>query len=254
MRAWVVLLALLLAACGAQAVTPADDVVAAAQESMQERQRGRLEFTLEASAEGSEPVGFTIEGDYDFENKGLAVVDLTYALFAGDETTQTRVVSDGDNAVVVAGDEVHEVPSALASSLKTRDEGAAGVPAFDLTGWVRNAKVKSAGDTTTVRGQLDVPAFVGDLQRIASQVAGADAKTMSGDDAKQVAAAVTSSEITLTTAGDSNDLRSISAFVEFGARVPPELRRALGSYAGARLELRVKIANLDDPLEVELPE
>lgn len=254
MRRWVAVVALLFAACGAQAVKPADDLVAAAQESMQERERGRLDFTLKASAEGSDPVGFTIAGDYDFESDELAVVDLTYDLFAGNDTTQTRVVSDGDRAVVVADDEVHEVPAALAKSLKTRDAGVGGVPAFDLTAWVRNAKVKSDGDTTTVRGKLDVPAFIGDLQRIASQVAGASTKAISGEDAERIAAAVTSSEIKLTTAGDSNDLRSISAFVEFGARVPPELRKALGNYAGARLDLSVKIANLAKPLEVELPE
>lgn len=249
----VLLAAILSGACGGRAVTPAEDVVAAAQESLQERDAGRLDLALEASAEGSETVGFGVEGDYEFGDGDLAVVDIAYVLDAGEESATTRIVSDGDAAVVVVGDEVVAVPEAQSRSLRVGERAAPAVPELDLTAWVKDGEVRTVAKGTEVRGELRAAAFVSDLQRIAAGVAGGAAGAMSRADAERLEQSVTASEIVLQTEGDDHELRSLRATVEFGARVPAELRKALGRYAGARLSLTFEIDDIRTPLRVELP-
>ena len=255
MRAIVFLVVgLMVAGCGASAVTPVDDVVAAAQESLQERESGRMEFTLEASAEGSETVGFSVRGDYEFGDDELAVVDLTYEIDGGEETAESRIVSDGSDAVIVAGDEVVEVPAEQARILGVGDGSAPGLPSLDLTSWVRDAEVTTEGDRTEVRGELRAAPFISDLQRIAAGVAGGGGGAITGEDAERLEQAVTGSDVLIVTEGDDHELRSFSATVDFGAAVPAELRDALGRYAGARLALELDIEDIKTPLKVDLPD
>ena len=246
--------ALVASGCGASGVKPADDVVAAAQESLERREAGRIEFELTASAQDGEPVGFAVRGVYEFGEADLAVVDLTYEIDSGDESVEYRILSDGKAAVVVADDEVLEVPSELARSLRVQSGAAAGVPTLALASWVRDAEVCSEGGRTEVRGEVRAAAFIADLQRTAASVGGSAVGDISGDDANRLERAVTDSEITLVAESNANELRSLNATVDFGARVPPELRKALGTYAGARLALTVEVDDVDTPLDIELPE
>jgi hypothetical protein len=249
-----VVVGLIVAACGAGAVTPADDVVASAQESLQERESGRMAFVLEASAEGSDTVGFSVRGDYEFGDDELAVVDLTYEIDAGEETVESRIVSDGDVAVIVAGEEVIEVPEEQARVLRVGDGAAPGLPSLDLTSWVRDPEVNTEGKRSEVRGELRAAPFVSDLQRIAAGVAGGTGEAITGEDAERLENAVTGSEVLIVTEGDDHELSSFRATIDFGAAVPAALRDALGRYAGARLALELKIDDIKTPLKVELPD
>ena len=251
--AFSVVAVLMLAACGAGAVTPADDVVASAQESLQERESGRMAFTLEASAEESETVGFSVRGDYEFGEEELAVADLTYELDAGEDTVESRIVSNGSTAVIVAGDEVLEVPRQQARVLRVDVGSAPGLPSLDLSSWVKDPEVKTEGERTRVRGELRAAPFISDLQRIAAEIAGGGGGAITGEDAERLERAVTATDVVIVTEGDDHELRSFRATVDFGADVPAELRDALGRYAGAQLTLELTIEDIKTPLRVEMP-
>lgn len=252
--AFCVVAVLMLAACGAGAVTPAADVVASAQESLQERRSGRMEFTLEASAEESEAVGFSVRGDYEFGDEELAVADLTYELDAGEETMESRIVSDGTSAVIVAGDEVLEVPEEQAQLLRVGGGAAPALPTLDVASWVRDAAVKTKGERTEVRGELRAALFIADLQRIAGGITGEGGGAITAKEAERLERAVTGTDVLLVTQGDDHDLRSFRATVDFGADVPAGLRDALGRYAGARLRVELKVDDIKTPLRVEMPD
>ena len=213
-----------------------------------------MKFTLEASAEGSETVGFSVRGDYDFGGEELAVADLIYELDAGEESVESRLVSDGTAAVIVAGDEVLDVPRQQARVLRVGDGAAPGLPSLDLASWVRDAEVKTKADRTEVRGKLRAAPFISDLQRIAGEIVGDAGGAMTGEDAERLERAVTASDVVVITDGDEHELRSLRATVDFGANVPADLRDALGRYAGARLTLELKIEDIKTPLKVELPD
>lgn len=253
MRIVLVVMSVALLGCGAQAVTPADDVVSGAQESLEKTDAARIDLALEASAEGSETVGFALRGAYEFGNAELAVVDLTYVLDTGQDSVESRVVSDGKRAVVVAGDEVVEVPSKQARALRIGKGSAPALPGLDLASWIRDAEVTTKGDRSEVRGKLRAGAFIADLQRVAGNVAGSGGAEISGEGSERLDDSVTDSSVVLVTEGKDHELRSLEATIDFGARVPEELRKALGSYAGARLELTVRLDEVKTPLEVKLP-
>ena len=248
-----VLIGVALAGCGAGAVTPADDVVAGAQESLENTDAGRIELVLTASAEDSDEVGFALRGAYEFGDTDLAVVDLTYALDTGDDVVESRVMSDGKRAVVVAADDVLQVPAEQAEALRISKGSSPALPSLDLASWIKDAEVSSKGERSEVRGELRAAAFIADLQRVAGTVTGEASGEISGDDAERIEAAVTDSEVVLMTEGDDHDLRSLDATIEFGARVPEELQDGLGSYAGARLKLTVRLDKAKSPLDIKLP-
>lgn len=248
------LAAILSGACGGGAATPAEDVVAAAQESLEKRNAGRVVFALEASAEGSETVGFAIEGDYDFGDDELAVMDVAYVVDGGENTSETRVVSDGSTAVLVADGQVVEVPARQARALRVGKETSPGLPELDLVSWIKEPEVRLLADRSEIRGELRAAAFVSDLQRVAAGVAGGGAGGMSATDADRLESSVKASDIVIEVDSEDHELRSLRATVEFGARVPDELRKALGRYAGARLSLRFEVDDLKTPLEVQLPD
>ena len=195
-----------------------------------------------------------MRGAYEFGESDLAVVDLTYVIDAGAETVESRIVSDGERAVLVSDDEVVDVPPEQAKALRVGEGSAPGVPALDLTSWVKDPELNKDGDRTEVRGVLRAAPFIADLQRVAASIGAGGTGSISGVDADRLEKAVTRSDVVVVTRGDDHELRSLRATVEFGANVPRELRDALGSYAGARLSLTLDVEDVKTPLDVELPD
>lgn len=231
----------LVAACGG------DDgsVLADAEEHLAGITQADVALELTASTPTSGPVGFRLEGPFDFESGGdLPVLDLTYTRLLGDEEQAVRVVSDGESVTVEQdGADPIEVPDDELDALRLGDGGAAGLEGLDIADWVEDAEETEDGSTTTVTGELDAAALLQDLNRIVAEVAGAEGLAqLEGDAAEELASHVRESTIEIVTEGDDHRLRSLDAAVDFGRDVPEGLEDALGPYAAARLHLSLTLS------------
>ncbi|MEA3055868.1 MAG: hypothetical protein QOD30_1300 [Actinomycetota bacterium] len=214
--------------------------------------RGRMSFQLSAATPSSDPVGFSLSGPFAMQGDGLPVFDLRYQRLLGPETDESEISSTGSAMFVKTGDQVVEVPPATASHLRLGDDGG-GFADLGLAGWVDGAHEATSGDRTTITGTVDVADLLGDVARVLAQTEGRTAPRL---DAKQAAALrrlVRSSAIEVVLEGDDPLPRSVRATVDFGGRVPSELRQALGRYAAASLELTMQLRHLDTKLTVQPP-
>lgn len=236
----------LLTACGGGD----DGPLAEAERHLAEVESGRMVLAMEASTpDGDGPVGFRVEGPFSFDSPGeLAVLELTYTRVLGDDEEATTVVSTGDRAWVVQGEDSIAVPDDQLDPLRV-DGDHSGVPSLGLEDWA----VDPEEDGRTVTAGIDAAAMLEDLQRIAADVDGEQAgDPLDEDAADRLRALVRDGELEVVTAGDGR-FESLRAVVDFGAAVPDELRDALGAYAGARLTLTMSLEPLDGPLEVTPP-
>ena len=241
----------LLAACGGDDGGGDGDVLADAEEHLAGLESGDMRLSLTASG-GDATVGFRVEGRFSFASDGeLPVLDLTYTRLLDDEE-EVSIGADGESAWVVSEGEVTDVPAEEVEALRLGDGG--GAPDLDLADWVEDPAIEERGGRTVVTGELDVVAFLQDLQRLVADVDGTEPPAEIGDDeAERLRERGSAADVEVETAGDDHRLRSLTATVEFGADTPPELQEALGSYAGARLQLELTLAELDGDLKVERP-
>ena len=235
-----------------------DDVLAQVEEQLAELQSGEMALALTASTGAGEdeagPLGFRVEGPFSFDSGGdLPVFDLTYTRLL-DEEEELRVGSDGEQAWVIAGGEVTDVPAGQLDALRLGEGGAA--PDLDLAGWVGEAAFTEDGDEVVITGDLDVLELLQDLQRLVAEVegqAGDEGAEIDDESADRLRSLVRSSDVEIVADADSHRLRSLRATVDFGGDTPPELQEALGAYAAARLELTLTLEELSDDLNVERP-
>lgn len=248
-RAAVVALALVLGACGGGE----ESTLERAEEAMAELDAGTLAFELAASTpEVAEPVGFRVEGSFSFTSDGeLPLMDFTYTeLLAGEENV-AAVVSDGETVWVDVDGQVVELAGDDAASLRLgEDEGFADL---GIASWVEDGREAERGNHVVISGTVDAADLLGDIVRIASQVAAAgDVGPLDDDGAERLGRLVRSSDIEVVV-GDGDLPRTVDATLDFGAEVPAELEEVLGPYAAARLRMTVELSPLDGELTVERP-
>ena len=252
-RLGAVLAAAVLVGCGGGG-GPLDE----AEDAMAELDAGRMALQLSATTTGDQPtgpVGFRMEGPFSLSGDGdLPVLDLRYTRLAGGKEDVIQVVSTGEAAYVVAGGKVTEVPEEEAGALRLGGSDG-GFADLGISGWVEDPEVKERADgSAVVTGRADVADLLSDLARIGAQVGGGGQgpAPLGGDAARRLARLARSSRVAVEVAED--DLpRSVKATVDFGARVPDELRTALGPYAAPRLELTLTLERLTEALKVEPP-
>lgn len=233
--------ALLAVSCGSD---EADGVLSDAQDHLAELTEGRIDFSLTASAGGTGPVGFRIEGPFSFGDGTVPVLDLTYTRIRGDAEDVVRVRADGASVTVTEDGETTEVPERRLGALRLDDGAATGVDEFALSEWFDDVDVATSGDRTTLTGRADVPALLADLNRFVAEVAGeAGVGPLDDTAADRIEDAVRRATLTLTTEGDDHRLRTLEASLDFGARAPARLADALGRYARPRLDLRLEVAD-----------
>ena len=227
-----------------------------AEEAMAGLEAGRMALQLSATAGADQPagpVGFRMEGPFSLASEGdLPVLDLRYTRLLGGTEDVVQVVSTGEVAYVVASGQVTQVPEDQTGALRLGDPGD-GFADLGIAGWVEDPKVQERSDgSSVVTGKADVSDLLSDLARIGAQVGGENPTDLDGDAAARLDRLARSSEVVVEVAED--DLpRSIKAVVDFGARVPDELREALGPYAAARIELTLTLERLTEPLKVQAP-
>jgi hypothetical protein len=223
-----------------------------AQDAMGRLDRGRMSFQLSASTPSTKPVGFSLSGPFSMQGDGLPVFDLRYQRLLGAETDGSEISSTGSAMFVKTGDKVVEVPPQTASRLRLGD-GGHGFTDLGLAGWVDAPHESVHGNLTTITGTVDVPDLLGDIARVVSQTEGTTARTLDAKQAAALRSLVRSSTIEVVLRARDPLPRSMHATIDFGGRVPPELRQVLGRYAAATLDITMQLSHLDAKLTVARP-
>lgn len=228
---------LLVASCGGG--SSGKDTLADARNSLVGARFGQLLISLDAG-----DAGFEVSGPFDFaDSENHAVLELTYEHRSAKGSGKTMVISTGTAGWVRQGAVVNSLTPSQLESLRWVDGHSGAVPNLRLDEWVDGPSEK--GDR--VSGKVDAEALLEDLAQLAADIDGRKAPEKVDDPGD-----VASSSIVVQTSGDDHAFRSLRAVVTFD-KVTPELRAALGSYAGKRLVLRVSLGSIDRPLEVKPP-
>lgn len=97
-----------------------------------------------------------MEGAFAIGDAAMPVLDLRYARLLGDRTPETRVVSTGEVAFVVADGKTVEVPPEEAARLRLGG-GDGGIADLGIAGWAREPGVEERdGGVRVLRGTVDV--------------------------------------------------------------------------------------------------
>ncbi|MEY2468785.1 MAG: hypothetical protein QOF21_1483 [Actinomycetota bacterium] len=236
-----------LAACGSEA-----SALEQTEDNMAKLKAATIDLRLAASsgADNSEtgPVGFRMKGPFELSpDHDLAVFNLTYTQLLGSNSRTTQVRSTGETAFVTTGGKVYRVADDDLAPLKVSDDAKGGFGDLGIAGWVTDAKVRSGktvdGERTDViTGKVDAADLLSDLARVAGPLGG-DNELAALDDAagKRLQRLVRASTIEVVTGAKDRQLRSLHAVVDFGTRAPKELRKSLGAYADARIEVQLTL-------------
>ena len=257
-----VALAVAVGACGDDDKNP----LAAAEKAMAVQPEGTIDLQLAASAgeegEATGPVGFRLAGPFSLAaDTDLAVFDLTYTRLLGDDEESTAVVSTGNEAFVTVEGTTYRVPEDDLGPLRLADEDdREGFGDLGIAGWVIDPK-ESEGEsidgapTRRITGEVDAADLLSDLARMTAQLTGdQEIEPLDGDLAGRMQELVQASDFEAIVGADDHRLHSLRAVIDFGPLVPEVVRRSLGAYAGARIEVRLSLQPADGDLEVEAPE
>lgn len=250
--------AVLVTGCGGDKST-----LERADDAMGELKRGDVTVGVMARAGGSDgsgtvsgPVGFTMAGRFDTSvGTELPVLDLTYTRLLGSRGKEVVAVqSDGRRMVVTTDGVPVEVPPDQARRLQLADgDRPAGLGELGVGGWVTDSTETDGPavdgvPTRRVTGSVDAADLISDLARLADQVSGQAPTEPLDDEARErIQSRVRSGDVEVLVDPD-NLPRRMRATVDFGATVAPELQRALGPYAGARMEVTLEIRDPGRPV------
>jgi hypothetical protein len=235
-----------LGGCGGRSST-----LERADRALGELERGEISVGVRATAgqadDATGPVGFDLGGRFDIAaGTVLPVVDLTYTRLLGGRKEVMTVQSDGSRMVVTTDGVPVQVPPEQARRLQLAGDRPAGVGDLGVGGWLREAEesdgpVVDGVATRRITGPVDAADLMSDLAALAGQVSGrGEEPRLDQEAAERVQSRVRSGEVEVLV--DENDLpRRVRATVDFGAAVAPELQRALGPYAGVRMEVTLQV-------------
>jgi hypothetical protein len=245
-------------ACGADDGTGSNDPVAGAQARLAEVHRADIDVKFVAAA-GSDStpgkdVGFALSGPFQLpaHDGDLPVAALTSTRLLGDHQVETRFVSTGKRAWVVADDgKAVELSGQQLASLRgsTKAQGA-DLTALHLSEWFATRKQVTSGDTVTVTGTLDAPVAIADVLALAG---GAGAKPLAGKDAERLRSLVRSSSVKLVADRDDDTLRTLHFDVRFAPEDQPKLAEVLPGLAGVDLRRDLALHDVGKAVHVEAP-
>jgi hypothetical protein len=242
----------------------ATEVLREVDEHLPDIRSADLDFAFEgstaaAAAEGggARPMlGFRMQGPFSLESEGdLPVARLEYTQLHGTASETTTFVSTGRAAFVRIGDDTFRLPEDRVQGLKMSD-GGSGIDALRLSRWFVDPKVTTNGDVDVVTGRLRPDVAFADLAALASHLGVPDATdlaTLAAQDRARLDGLIAASDVTLEAGHDDGLLRSLEATVELRADVDDPTREALGDLAGARIDLRLHLDDVNEPVEVEAP-
>jgi hypothetical protein len=231
-----------------------------ADEALAGLQQGEMSVSFTAQATAAEspstaPVGFTLAGGFDLDaGTALPVLDMTYTRLLGDEREEFTVQSDGTRMVVTTDGVPLQVSPEQAAQLGLAEgERPGGLDDLGIAGWVTDPQespgpVVDGVPTRRLAGPVDAGDLMSDLAILARQVSGqGGAAPLDDEAAARLQANVRSGDVEVLV--DESDLpRRVRATVDFAPAAGPEVQRALGPYAGARLELMLEVREPGAPV------
>jgi len=205
-------------------------------------------------------IGFTLRGPFALRRGGLPLADITYTQLAGRRSASATFVSNGTTAYAVAGGRRIALPPAATQEITRAAGGPSGggtLGGMRIETWLKDPHVSDGGKvgdaaTDRVSAELDVVNAANGLLDFVRQL-GRDAPTITGRSADQLRKAVKSSSIDVWTGKKDRLLRRLLLKANLGFDVPAELKRALGSVVGARIEFELAIADPNRPVHVPTP-
>jgi hypothetical protein len=237
-------------------------------------QSGKVDALLRVSATGDpsikKPIRVTIAGPFASAGpKAMPKFDLALDVSAQGQGLQAGLVSTSDRLFVNFGGTSYEVPASLLRPLKKSFASSKGQGGLNLGGlhlqpmnWLKNPTVE--GDqtidgtaTTHISAQLDVEAFLNDLQKVLTQVkqqGGAAAaqlpSQLSGKDRKQIEDAVKRATLDVWTGKSDKTLRKVAVAV---ALVLPKGTSGSGGPTSVNIAFTATLKDLNQPQTIKAP-
>ena len=173
----------------------------------------------------------------------LPLARIAYTQIANGKHATATLVSGASGAYAEAGGKRVPLSPAQEETLRTaasRIQGAAGVARLSIDSWVDDPKAHVDGDEIVVESGLDV---VNAANGLLSLLRLGNGSQITGADAKRLADAVKSSSFDVRTGKKDKLLHKLDLSADIGFDVPPDLKQALGSLVGAKVEFELAVAN-----------
>lgn len=245
MRRWLVLLAVLLSACG-RSGSSAEAALAKTADKLSAVRSGELHLRVTAATlqEADREVGFDVRGPFALAREAgkLPEVRFAYTDLLGRASETSVFVSTGERAHVERDGRTFPVPDDALVRFrgKADPEKAAALGRLEIDEWAESPK--QTGDR--IVSEVDVPKALGDVFAVAASVGAGDAgglPRIEGKDAERLRQAVAASRLEVV-AGEDHVLRSLRLVVDFAPEDRQRLQQLLGRYGGARLSVSIDLS------------
>lgn len=257
-----VVLALVVAGCGSAETEP----LRATDEKLRTIDSGRLSLSVTGAAIGkaeeeADPVGFRLEGPFSFATETpLPVARLTYARLLGEGREQEGTfISTGTAAFVETDGDTFQIPEDQLQGLRLDPKAgnrSSGLEQLRLSSWVEEPEVVREGDADVITGRLDAAQAFGDLAALARQLGvpeTQDLQELGDQDQERLERMVEASSVRIVSGHEDHVLRDLQVRVDLRPTADPKIRQALGRLGGARLDIRLALAEVNQPVQVEAP-
>jgi hypothetical protein len=254
---------LTLAACGGSD-GGAEDVLAETADNLEKIESGNLSMRLVVTPKGkdAETVGFELRGPFSLEGPGeLPVARIAYTQIRGSERGTVTVVSTGRKAYVEVGGQAYELPPEQAGQLRQAGkalEQGKGLGELGIDDWIEDPELSDGGtvdgtETDRVDAGLDIAAAARDLVELGRGLGRKSLNRLSDTDGQTIQRATRSAKLRLFTGKEDRLLRRLDIDVDLGFDVPSDLRAALGSLVGARIDFELGVDDANRSVTVNEP-
>ena len=242
-----------VAGCGGGSGPNAKDVLEQTAANLAKIRSGTLAVHLLVTPQGNgQPFGFDLRGPFAFRRGGLPLARLVYTQIANGNRASATLVSDGSHAyyVTVNGAKRPLSPAQAQVLRSVSGQTTAAGGRIVVGDWLVHAKASDGGNgTDKVTAQLDVANAVDGLLG-AARLAGQNVRQLSTRDAKRLRDAVRSTSFVVYSGKKDRLLRELDMSIDLGFDVPQELRAALGSLVGARIDFTLKLDRPNQPVAI----
>ncbi len=252
-------LLVVLTSCGGGSGGGSDDALAETARRLGEIRSARIDLRLTATSEAAKgPVGFTLSGPFALpEKEGLPVADVRVAELRGATSVESRFVSTGQAAYVVANGRTTPVPGDAGISVGGASGG--GLGELRIDGWLRDPSVSDGGDvggtsTDKISAGLDVARAFDDVARLGERLGAralAGLKPLDDRARAQLERAARDARIEVWTGKEDRLLRKLVLSVTLTAA--GEVPEGLRSLVPVSLSLSLDLAAVNEPVKVEPP-
>jgi hypothetical protein len=190
---------------------------------------------------GKNPFGFELRGPFELGDRTLA--RMTYTQIANGTTGTATFVLEEDGGYVEANGTRRPLTAQQLRQFRGATEQAAGGGGLKLEQWATSVDERECGDAVCVDGDLDPAKAIAGLSELQRQVGSGGQPAA---DASDLGDAVKSSRYELVARKEDKLPQKLSMVVDFEKQVPPKLRRALGSYVGAKVDFRFALERANE--------